>query len=151
MKTIQCNSEKRKQIKNLLSFLEKNKELIKIYQYTEQFKHNIDDLYTNIRNINYDSIEFDIQENIYINESSNYYYYSKIDINNIQKIAIISKKLDELYFLNICDDINFEIIKYYKVQDDNVAIYKKYRNFKDINESNIYKTLILNQIIENHP
>lgn len=141
--------EKRQCIRNLIRFLEQNKETIKNYENLELFRQNINDLYTSVKKVSYDSIEFDVPENVDINESVSYYYYSENHMFGVNKIAIINKSFEKLYFLNIINDVNYEIIKYHKNKNNRMIISKRYRNFNSAREAKNYKALILKPIINN--
>ena len=149
MKNIINEQERRNYVRNLLSFLEENKESIKIYQELNQFRQNINNLYISVKNASYDSIEFDVPENIDIMESDSYYYYSESNIRDIVSISIIGKNLEEFYFMNIINNKSYKITKYYKNKKDKVAVTKKHRNYNSVQEANKYKSLILKPIMDN--
>jgi len=142
--------EKRNCIKNLLIFLDKNKEFIKNYRDHQNFQKYINNLYHNLKIDNFDSMEFDIPESVNIKENNTYFYYSKSIGEGNQNISIINKNLNEYYFININSYVNCEIIKYYKIYDSEIIVIKNNRKFESVEDVNNYKSLILKPIIDNY-
>lgn len=138
--------EKRESIKNLILFLENNKDSIKEFKYLELFKKNINNLYVSAKETYYDSIEFDVPDNIEIEESNSYFYYSNSNTNS-QKISIVNKNKKEFYFLTIDGELNYELIKYYKNQKNSIIVSKKDMHFNNIDEVQKCKLLILKSTI----
>lgn len=142
MKNIVTELEKKQNIKNFIRFLEQNKKEIQEYSHLNQFKQNMDDLYTSVINTSYDSIEFDFPDNIDIRENETNYYYSETSFTGIIKTSIISKKLDQFYFISNINDISYEIIKYYKNKKNKCMMCKTYKNFNTKYKGKKYKSLI---------
>ena len=142
MKNKVIDLEQKQNIKDFIRFLEQNKKEVQEYSHLNQFKQNMDDLYTSVINANYDSIEFDFPDNIEIRENGSNYYYSETSFTGINKISVISKNLDQFYFISNINDISYEIIKYYKNKKNKYLMYKKYKNFNTLYKGKKYKSLI---------
>ncbi len=147
MKNELSDFEKRKSIRNLVGFLEKNKEIIKTYENLELFRQHINDLYISVKNASYDSIEFDIPENLDIHENNSYYYYFENNRYGVDRISIISKKLEKFYFLNVTNDVDYKLIKYCKDENNMMIVYKKNNLFTRPETAERYKSLVLKSII----
>lgn len=140
---------KRECINKLFKFLKDNREVLLIYKDVEDFKQNIEQLYKDVRSTNYDTLEFNVPENIKANENSLYYYFSKSNTSGIKYISIINKNLKEFYFLTINYDSQCEISKYYKNEKNKVIVLKSDNQFSNSKKNIHYKKKIYQCKISN--
>ena len=141
------NLQKRKKIKKLIKLLNDNRIKLKQFNYSETFKQDINCFYRNLKDNDYDSIEYEIPENIEIIINDNYYYYCYTNnITKNKKITMINKNLEKFIFINITNNLEYKIRKYY-IKDNQIKLIEKNSTFKTAVEAEKYKSLILNPII----